>query len=169
MSTPAGVLAILPMDMEPDASGVSSSFADLTRRQRAEMLALALSAQLHNNDPTTLFECMASPLAANEGRVRAVARTASQMFPMKRICFAPDTTVAVYVKGTSPDVLYQDPLAPTAHSLACVAFLDKNWYLNLLPLYFTWRELKKAMVVADTIAVEVLASMIESRLARSWF
>jgi hypothetical protein len=169
MSTPAGVPAILPNDMEPVASGMSSSFADLTRRQRAEMLALALSAQLHNNDPTTLFECVASPLAANEGRARSVARTASQMFPTKRICFAPDATVAVYIKRSAPNVLYVDPLAPSVHSLNCVAFLDKNRYLNFLPLYFTWQKLKEAMVVADTIAVEVLASMIESRLARSWF
>jgi hypothetical protein len=80
-----------------------------------------------------------------------------------------NTDVAVFINGEPPCVLYTDPLAPTAHSLQCVAFLDNNRYLNSLPLYFTWQKLKGAMVVADTVAIEVLASMIESRLARSWF
>lgn len=106
---------------------------------------------------------------ASGGRERSLARTASEIFPRRFVRIARDPTVAVYIKETPSSVLYLDPLAPTAHSLRCVAFLDKHRYLTFLPLYFTWQKLKEAMVVADTDAVEVLASMIESRLARPWF
>ena len=125
----------------------------------------------NNSESTTIVlleEPVASGSSAPSGRKRSLARCASLISP--RLTFSSDPpSVAVYIKGTHTNVLYVDPLPPTAHSLRCVAFLDKHRYLNFLPLYFTWQKLKEAMVVADTDGVEVLSSMIESRLARSWF
>jgi hypothetical protein len=89
--------------------------------------------------------------------------------PGPGLLFSLNTDVAVFINGEPPCVLYTDPLAPTAHSLQCVAFLDKHRYLNSLPLYFTWKKLNEAIAVADTVAAEVLGLMFDKRAERPWF